>query len=128
MIDCATNLRELSRLEWDRFHRSGDKDAQVSAQKFARRATEYESEIQVKKAETRKATKIRRGLDMTYKFAPRDPENMDPYGPQNHPLPPFTATNQERTVTSIPKEGGKQPVAKVGNSAGESPADFSEAV
>jgi hypothetical protein len=22
-------------------------------------------------------------------FAPRDPENMDPYGPQNHPLPPY---------------------------------------
>jgi len=58
MIDCATNLRELSRLEWDRFHRSGDKDAQVSAQKFARRATEYETKIQVKKAETRKLAKL----------------------------------------------------------------------
>lgn len=24
-----------------------------------------------------------------YRFAPRDPENLDPYGPQNHPLPPI---------------------------------------
>ena len=23
------------------------------------------------------------------RFSPRDPESMDPYGPQNHPLPPF---------------------------------------
>jgi len=64
---------------------------------------------------------------MTYKFAPRDPENMDPYGPQNHPLSPFTATDQERTESLIP-EGGDQQPAKVGNSAGEIPADFSEAL
>ena len=25
-------------------------------------------------------------------FAPRDPENLDPYGAQNHPLPPMEET------------------------------------
>lgn len=28
-------------------------------------------------------------------FAPRDPENMDPYGAQNHPLPVNKEENDE---------------------------------
>jgi hypothetical protein len=33
-----------------------------------------------------KAASVER--ELTNGFAPRDPENMDPYGPQNHPLNP----------------------------------------
>lgn len=35
-------------------------------------------------------------LNEKYTFTPRDPENMDPYGAQNHPLP-----NREEEGTDV---------------------------
>ena len=35
------------------------------------------------------------------KFAPRDPENMDPYGPQNHPLPEKAEKDKSMTVCQL---------------------------
>lgn len=35
------------------------------------------------------------------KYMKRDPENLDPYGPQNHPLPDFEPKNKVMTAEQL---------------------------